>query len=90
MTPLESGQLQTIEQQERARYREEIQTQQRELRTLDRQERLSQDGLAPGQSPEARLRARLLEQQRARDGLELRRQMERRIQGPPASAGPKR
>jgi hypothetical protein len=83
LTPLDSQRLQIIEQQERARYREQLQTQERELGSLNRQERQSRDRAAQGPSPQARLRARLLEQQRAQSGLELRRQMDRRSQGSP-------
>lgn len=92
LTPLDSQRLQSIEQQERARYREQLQTQERALDILNRQERRSGDGAGQGQglSPEARLRGRLLEQQRARSGLELRRQMERRSQGSPPGRSPAR
>jgi len=84
LTPLESQQLQVLEQQERARYREQLQTQERELTTLDRQERQSRNGTLAGPSPEAaRLQSRLMEQQRASSGLDLRRQMDRLIQGVP-------
>jgi hypothetical protein len=84
LTPLESQQLQVIEQQERARYREQLQTQERELTILDRQERQSEHGTLAGPSQEAgRLQSRLMEQQRARSGLDLRRQMDRLIQGTP-------
>jgi hypothetical protein len=90
MTPLESQQLQVIEQQERARYREQLQTQGRELTILDRQERQLEDGKFAGPSPEAaQLQGRLMEQQRARSGLDLRRQMDRLIQGmPPGGPSP--
>lgn len=85
LTPLESQQLQVIEQQERARYREQLQTQERELTTLNRQERQAGNGALAGPSPEAaRLQGRLMEQRRANSGLDLRRQMDRLIQGAPA------
>ncbi|MGE5154683.1 MAG: hypothetical protein ACM3ST_11785 [Bdellovibrio bacteriovorus] len=90
LTPSSSQRLQIIEQQERARYREQLQTQERERNVLDRQERRSGVGTAPGPSPEARLQGRLLEQQRARSGRELRRQMERRSQGSPPGRSPLR
>ncbi len=83
LTPLDSQRLQIIEQQERARYREQLQAQERELGTLNRQERRSSDRVDQGPSPEVRLRGRLLQQQRAQSGLELRRQMDRRSQGSP-------
>jgi hypothetical protein len=88
LSPSESRRLQVIEQQERARYRGQIQEEERELRILDRQERWSDDGADRGPSPEARLQGRLLEQQRARDALELRRQLDRRIQGSPRGRYP--
>jgi len=90
LSPLKSQRLQIIEQQERARYREQLQTQQRELEGLDRQERRLDGQAAQGPSPEARLQGRLLEQQRERRGLELRRQMDRRIQGFPPGQIPAR
>lgn len=83
LSPSDSQRLQAIEQQERARYRAQLQTQERELGTPKRQERRFADSAVRGPSPEARLRGRLLEQQRARSGLELRRQMGRRSQGSP-------
>lgn len=83
LTPLDSQRLQVIEQQERARYREQLQTEERALATLNRQERRSGDGAGQGLTPGARLQGRLLEQQRARSGLELRRQLDRRSQGSP-------
>lgn len=86
----DSQRLQAIEQQERARYREQLQTEERELGTLNRQERRSPGGAIRGPSPEASLRGRLLEQQRARNGLELRRQMDRRTQGSPPGRSPPR
>jgi hypothetical protein len=88
LSPSESRRLQVIEQQERARYRERLQTEERELRILDRQERRSDGGAARGPSPEARLQGRLLEQQRARDALELRRRLDRRIHGSPRGRSP--
>lgn len=88
LSPSEARRLQVIEQQERARYRGQIQAEERELRILDRQERRSDEGAAQGPSPEARLQGRLLEQQRARDALELRRQLDRRIQGSPRGRYP--
>jgi hypothetical protein len=90
LTPLDSQRLQVIEQQERARYREQLQTQERALDTLNRQERRSGDGARQGLSPEARQQGRLLEQRRAQSGLELRRQMDRRSQGSPPGRIPPR
>lgn len=83
LTPAESQRLQVIEQQERGRLRGLLQSQQRELQSLSRQERRSQGEVPQGVSPEARLRGRLLEQQRAQRGLALRRQMHRYSQGSP-------
>lgn len=78
--PSESQRLQVLEQQERARYREHLQTQERELRILSHQGRSLGGEIPGGPSPMGRLRARLLEQQRIQRGLELRRQMDRRGQ----------
>lgn len=83
LTLPDSRRLQVIEQQERARYREQIQTHERELRSLDRQERRLGHGAAQGLSPGARLQGRLIEQQRTQNALELRRHMDRRSQGSP-------
>lgn len=77
LTPAESRRLGVIEAQERIRQRELLESQRRELQSLNRQERRSRGEVVQGPSPEARLQGRLLEQRRAREGLRLRQGMDR-------------
>lgn len=83
LAPSGSQTLQILEQQERTRYREHLQTRESELGILNRQERNLGSRAPEALQPLGRLRGRLIEQGRTQSGLELRRQMDRRSQGAP-------
>ncbi len=84
---VESQRLRLQEQQERARYSETLQAERRELNAERRRERQT-PGLAGAQpGAEARLKSRLMDQQRAQESLRLRMQMDRQTRGLPSGIG---